>query len=80
VFLLLIFILTFLISNIIIYYVALSFQIFLYFGGVLGLLLEKLGVKLKIFKIPAYALNMNLGFAMAILRFFSTKKNDKWER
>jgi cellulose synthase/poly-beta-1,6-N-acetylglucosamine synthase-like glycosyltransferase len=80
VFLLLIFILTFFISNIIIYYVALSFQIFLYFGGVLGLLLEKLGVKLKIFKIPAYALNMNLGFAMAILRFFSTKKNDKWER
>jgi len=57
-----------------------SIQFYLYFGGLLGYLMERMKINNVLFKIPLYAVTMNIGFIGAILRFFSGKDNSKWHR
>ncbi len=52
----------------------------LYFVAFLGWILEKLKLKLVIFKIPLFFITMNIGFFLGIIRFIAGLQNAMWER
>ena len=80
VFLIIILISTFFAVNNLIIDIMLVFQLFLYFGALIGYILEKMKLNVAIFKVAVYAVNMNLGFLLAIFRLLQREDNALWER
>ncbi len=80
VFLLAILISTFFINSGNFLFVIVIIQLYIYLGALLGFILEKRNMNIIFLKLPLYALTMSIGFAGAFYRFFTGKKNSKWQR
>lgn len=67
-------------DNVVLFYVLIIGQIYLYFGALVGWLLERNKINLIFFKLPLYTLSMNIGFVGAFFRFIGKKVNSHWDR
>lgn len=65
--------------NHIFYIILFFFQIFVYLTGLLGLILEKRGNSVKIFKLPAYFVAMNYSALIALFNFIMGKEFYTWD-
>ena len=57
-----------------------TFQVLLYFGAILGWLLEKIRVNFFVTRIFLFIVSMNLGFLLGFFRFLLGGENSKWSR
>ncbi len=61
-------------------YFLVYFQLFFYALSIIGIYLEKKGIRIFIFKLLSFFLMMNYGFIRGILRFCFGFQNSSWQR